>query len=81
MKIENIPVMNVTDKRTSITFQEFLETTKKLKVGQSFVLKSKDFPSNYRLALGMAPVWLGKKFMARKEKNGVRVGCIAEGMK
>lgn len=57
------------------TWAGFLKKLKNLKEGQSFMLKNRNL-TNHRMALAIAPYWLGKRFSAKKVKDGYRISCV-----
>lgn len=73
LKIERKPLHPTKHQRTS-EWGDFLEAVKACKVGESFV--SSECPSNYRLALSIAQIWLGANFRTVREGDGFRIGRI-----
>ena len=70
LKIETVPFDEV--EKPDVTFEDFVSTAYKLKSGQSFVMPKTG--ANYRLALSVFRISLGRIFSVRKEaKDKYRV--------
>ena len=57
--------------RSGGAWPDFVEACKTMNLGDSIFLPS--FPSHYRIAISIAPSWLNRQFMTRKDGAGVRV--------
>lgn len=71
LKIERKP-LQTTRHNNGSDWSDFLAAVKACKVGESFF--TPDCPSNYRLALSIAQVWLDANFRTVSEGDGYRIG-------
>lgn len=72
MKIEDKTI--TPRKKMDHKFDDFIRTLKVMDVGQSFIVET--IPSNFRIAMTVANVLLGREFVSRKENGKFRIGRV-----
>lgn len=70
MKIEKVKMPSY---NTKSEWKDFVATLKRLKVGESFLIK---LESNHRMAISIVQDFLNIRFITRKDGNKHRVGRI-----